>query len=508
MRFSIMISMATILLLVALPSSSANAPNIRIGRGFSDVAIAIDPRNSMKLVVADGSLYATVDGGVSWSRKSVSDRGDPVVTYDKNGKLFYVGLSGAGISFSAGKVIMSLSADGGGSWAPDIVVGSARGSITVDKPWLAVDTSNSSWTGRLYVVWTNLDHDSSGNEIASNITLSTSSDGAHFTAPRTIVQGHPFAGQMPYALVGSSGELYVFWVNIYTDPAPISMAVSRDGGETFSQPKTVAMAIDQLPGRRGGVGGLPGTKFGVWSIPAAALDPVTGYLYVVWADNRNGDADIFFVMSSDHGVTWSTPRRVNDDPIRNHKDQFQPAIATAKDGAIHIVFLDRRDDPKNVEYRVYYTVSLDHGKSFVPNVMISDASSNANKLSDPTFIGDYIGVVVDSSGVVHTAWNDCRNNQLEAFTSSFSLSQIGVTVTRTDVTSTSTTSVMASQISSLVTAQTHSSTVSLQSSPTSTEPAVAQQASNNLMGLVAGAVVAIVLIGAAITFRLRKRQNK
>jgi len=479
LRLSVILFVATMFFLVGFPFSSTSVPNIRIGEGASDVAIAIDPRNPLSLVVADGSLYSSSDGGASWSMKGVSERGEPVVAYDKNGRLFFVGTTGTGVSHTAQEVIASASPDGGESWLPDIVLGSSHGSITVDKPWLAVDTSNSSWAGRVYAVWTNLDHDNLGNEIATNITLSTSSDGAHFTSPRAIVRGYPLAGLMPYAVVGPSGELYVFWVNLYTKPSPINMIVSADGGESFSQPTTVASAIGPLPGRREGHGGLPGTQFPAWSIAAAAVDPRTGFLYVTWADNRNGDADIFFVMSTDHGATWSAPRRLNDDPKQNGKDQFQPAIATARDGTVHIVFLDRRDDPSNVAYRVYYTVSLDHGKTFARNAMISDVGSNANQLPDPTYIGNYIGVATDANGVIHVAWNDCRNNRLEAFTSSFSLNQTGVIAASTPYTATQ-------QITSSVGPQETVSTAMLP---------------------IAGGVGAIIVIAVVAAFMLMRRKK-
>jgi KaiC/GvpD/RAD55 family RecA-like ATPase len=476
-------------LLVGLPFSYVSVPNVRVGVSYADAAIAIDPHNPLSIVIADGALYSSHDSGASWSMKGVSVRGNPSVAYDKNGMLFYVGVTGRAVSHTAQQVIASASLDEGESWSPDIVLGSSQGSNTVDKPWFTVDTSNSSWAGHFYVVWATVDHDSSGNEIATNIMLSTSSDGTHFTPPRAIVRGDHFAGLMPYAVVDPTGDLYIFWANFYTQPSPINMIKSVDGGQTFSSPKTVASAIGSLPGRHGGRGALPGTQFPAWSNPSVAVDSRTGFLYLVWADNRNGDADIFFTNSIDHGATWLTPKRLNDDPLHNGKDQFHPAVATSNDGAVHVVFLDRRDDPNNIAYRVYYTVSMDNGKSFASNMMISDVGSNANQLPDPTYIGAYIGITVGPNRVVHVAWNDCRNNQLEAFTASFSLTSNGAIVTST------------SSAPPSITVAT-SSTQLEQISPVGPQQTMS-------MGVlpIAGGLVAVIVVAVAAVFTIMRRRK-
>jgi hypothetical protein len=46
-------------------------------------------------------------------------------------------------------------------------------------------------------------------------------------------------------------------------------------------------------------------------LPAAAIDPVTGQMYVVWQDTRSNPSglnDIVLSESSDGGTKWSAPR--------------------------------------------------------------------------------------------------------------------------------------------------------------------------------------------------------
>src|SRR5207237_93794 len=80
-------------------------------------------------------------------------------------------------------------------------------------------------------------------------------------------------------------------------------------------------------------------------LPAFACDPKTGQLYLTWSDKGNGDADILLTTSKDHGQSWTTPIRVNDDPLRNGANQFQPQMVVAPGGVVSISIFDTRNDP-------------------------------------------------------------------------------------------------------------------------------------------------------------------
>jgi hypothetical protein len=61
--------------------------------------------------------------------------------------------------------------------------------------------------------------------------------------------------------------------------------------------------------------------------------------------------DVMFTQSTDGGLTWSAPVKVNDnvDAPGQPTDQFQPEVAAGPDGAVAVAFYDRRapcpDDP-------------------------------------------------------------------------------------------------------------------------------------------------------------------
>jgi len=72
-----------------------------------------------------------------------------------------------------------------------------------------------------------------------------------------------------------------------------------------------------------------------------------GSVYLVWgAKGMNNDrADILFGKSTNGGLSWSQPSRVNND--NTITDQWFPWITVGQDGVISIIFYDSRNDPIN-----------------------------------------------------------------------------------------------------------------------------------------------------------------
>ncbi|NIQ30473.1 MAG: glycosyl hydrolase, partial [Acidobacteria bacterium] len=118
-----------------------------------------------------------------------------------------------------------------------------------------------------------------------------------------------------------------------------------------------------------------------------------GTVYINWADLRNndgldGDADIFISRSTDGGVSWSAPLRVNQDPVGNDRDQFFTWMSVDPvDGSVNVIYYDRRDgDGRGVH--VYLARSTDGGRSFVERRI----SAEAFEPVPDRFFGDYNGI--------------------------------------------------------------------------------------------------------------------
>jgi hypothetical protein len=72
----------------------------------------------------------------------------------------------------------------------------------------------------------------------------------------------------------------------------------------------------------------------------------SGMIYIVFADNRNGDCDVFLCRSTTAGLNWSTPLRVNNDAMSNGKIQYWPCIAVNEAGRISIIASELQEQEK------------------------------------------------------------------------------------------------------------------------------------------------------------------
>ena len=71
-----------------------------------------------------------------------------------------------------------------------------------------------------------------------------------------------------------------------------------------------------------------------------------------------------FARSTDGGLTFSTPKRINDDPINFNKWHWMSTFAVAPNGRIDSVWLDTRNAANNTDSQLFYSYSMDGGVSW------------------------------------------------------------------------------------------------------------------------------------------------
>jgi hypothetical protein len=199
-----------------------------------------------------------------------------------------------------------------------------------------------------------------------------------------------------------TGVVYVIWENFNTpDENQYLLVKSTDGGQTWSAPLFVTPVFDVNWPLAGTAGGRPdctarGQQAGrrvltnscarVNARGAFVVDKRGGAyaddLYVVIADNRNGtristNTDVTLYKSTDGGVTWRGPTRVNDDPsaapanrdcgrnpggpeegaqpacptdVHTGNDQIFPWIDIGENGDLVVVWQDRRLDQNSTAH--------------------------------------------------------------------------------------------------------------------------------------------------------------
>ncbi len=319
------------------------------------------------------------------------------------------------------------STDGGKTWSDPIPIEKKSDPVTrelllADKNTITVDNYGADGdgkTGNIYACW---GEDAPVSNLS--IRVSRSTDAGQTWFPGIPVSGADQSVIGCYVLVGppdkpgEPGPLYVFWLDFGGDGA-IRMAKSTNGGQTFSPPSTVA-EIQQQPRQ------LPTSAFRNLSIPYAAVDPVNGTVYVTWGDYHKTvegeecfpdprapadqvcDGDIVLVKSTDGGDTWSDPIRVNQDPVGNGADQFQPALAVTDHGQLNMMWFDRRNDPQNFYIDTYAARSNDGGQTWTETRVTTDMwDPSVNPPISPSgqFIGDYQGMAANDC-FAYPFWQD------------------------------------------------------------------------------------------------------
>lgn len=362
-------------------------------------------------------FYISKDGGLTWSNSKIKSPygvyGDPVIRYNTAGDILYAHLSNpTGQAYASeeflDRIVVQKSDDGGETWSEGSFP-PANQKKDHDKHWLANDPVN----GTVIMSWTEFDeYGSKDEEDKSRILFSRSEDeGVTWSKAIAIneLEGDciddDFTTEGAVPAVGIDGTYYVAWAfdqKIYLD-------ISEDGGKTWLDHDI--MIVDQKGGWTFDVPGIGRCN----GMPVLEVDnsksKYSGNLYLNYADQSNGedDTDIWVSRSEDSGKTWKDPVRVNNDAPGKHQF-FSWMDVDPVTGYVYLVFYDRRNyDDEATD--VYLAYSIDGGKTF-KNTMISDAPFTPNT---GVFFGDYNDIAA-SNGVIRPIWTELDGLSLSVHT--------------------------------------------------------------------------------------------
>ncbi len=420
--------------------------------GTREPAIAVNPRNPANITMASlFRLRVSTDNGVSFTAPTLAPVpathgrcGDPSLSFDTQGRLFWAYLGCIG--FNADIFIAQVNPTTGAVLAgyPVNVTASAginlpvSGGFSHDKEWLVADRFNGSpFQDRLYIVWSQFPGGPGGPPAGTVIVRSSFSanQGNTWSAPLTLSgagEGFPWPS---HNAVARNGDVYVTYHSqpTFAGGAPNGTSGqtfvlrSTDGGVTYPQ-KTLAFTggnSDITFNRQDRPRTLnQSTSWTQGSAQPWVLPDQTNpnNVYVVVADDPNNlahgagnnDVDVFISRSTNQGVTWSAPTRIDQGPGASH--QFYPTAAIDDNSqCLTVTWYDTRAGATNAAGNfmldLFSRSSPDGGVTFLPEVQLNDVAFDPDLGAPLRFagppptrrIGEYNGVAV-ANGIAHAVW--------------------------------------------------------------------------------------------------------
>ncbi len=386
--------------------STANSPN--------EPSIFISPTHPDTMIAASNirNYYLSYDAGFTWTEHTLSSTygvwGDPVIVADTTGDFYFFHLSNPPSGNWIDRIVCQKTTDAGQTWNNGSFMG-LNGSKVQDKHWVIVDQNNNT----MYCTWTEFDnYGSTSASCKSRIMFSKSVDaGATWSAAFSINEtdgncvdeDETTEGAVP--AVGPNGEIYVSWAG----PDGLVFDKSLDAGNTWLTNDVFVNDFTNgwdfaIPGL-GRANGLPITKCDL----SGGLNH--GTIYINWSDQSNGEnnTDVWLVKSLDGGITWTSPKKVNQDNTETHQF-FTWMDIDQSTGYLYFVYYDRRAYTDN-QTDVYLAYSVDGGETFKEEKISDDPF-----LPSPgIFFGDYNNVAAQN-GVVRPIWTRLHNANLSVYT--------------------------------------------------------------------------------------------
>lgn len=397
----------------------ASGQNI-VGDAANECAISVNPLDGSKKVIAwrqfndvssnfrQGGWGYTANGGATWTFPGVLEnnvfRSDPVTKSDEIGNFFYLSLqSDVNQSFFCDDLWRSL--NGGQTWT---LLSGERGAGGGDKQWFTIDKTNGPGHGFQYQA------DDGINCSGGGVQFQRSVDGGVTWQNPVLIPSSPTDGTLD---VDSTGNVFV----------------GGEGSSNFicarssnAQIATQTPKFDQTTSvNMGGFLGFGGINpAGLDGMAFLAIDHSGGamndniYMLASVVPNGRSTTDVMFVRSTDGGLTFSAPKKINDDPVNPSKWHWFGTFSVAPNGRLDAVWYDTRNAANNTDSQLFYSWSTDGGLTWAPNVAVSNSFNPFEGYPNQSKIGDYITMVSDSTGadVAYSAtfnFNVSRNQHEE-----------------------------------------------------------------------------------------------
>ena len=189
----------------------------------------------------------------------------------------------------------------------------------------------------------------------------------------------------------------------------VAYSKSTDGGSTWTAPVVVnhleSAGIKDPANYNPYTNAPPAPSRTGDIIPEPGINPNNGQLYVVWQDSRFNsfsNDEVVISTSSDGGVNWSAPERVN---AHTAEPAYNPAIFVDLVGTVGVTYDQWQSNALGNEATDLFirkstsAGSSSAGPTFADPVVVDGPFNNlAAPVSRGYFLGDYQGLTVGSGG--------------------------------------------------------------------------------------------------------------
>ena len=338
--------------------------------------------------------------------------GDPEVKYLGGSNFIYFSIMvvNSGASGTSQTIGFHRSSDFGHTWSGPFEIPPATNpngllnGLSVeaaDKEFADVNPS----TGRVLMSWSNFTPFAPGGVEISTTFSDNIMDVMPVWSARSVVAADTVDGQasIPRFAGNGSPNVYLAWRRFPgTNTNNVGFARSTDNGATWSSPVNTTsdfFTMDEVLG-----------DDAVNTSPGMAVDnssgPGKGTIYLVFSNNDLKDgADIVFQRSSDGGLTFTNPARINSRPGNDRAQWFPWMTVDNSSGRVYVFYYDQGIDTSGDLTQTTYQFSDDGGLTWKRPMPLTDHPFKAgwgNDLGRPN-LGDY-NQAVAQKGELFASW--------------------------------------------------------------------------------------------------------
>ena len=385
--------------------------------------IAVNPKDNNHMLIAamvydsaatsdnrtHFAIFVTKDNGKSWKQTDLDMKVgfDPWIAVKGNNVLL-VGLVGFENNYR-NFLGYYTSNDGGFNWSREVVnLGGGH-----DHPTLVIDHNNGD---RLYLL-SSLVKRNEAKQAVMYAYLNYTDDWKTFQDSAVLfVTGTTSSNTLTAAIDNGTVVLpYIEYTVVNNTPGTPSIKfVQADHDHKLSGP----FLITEKTGVRKG--------FPVLAIDTSGTYDGRRYLVKNSGSEIARSQGLFLQYSDGISQPWSGDIRIDHNEA---KEKFirTATIAINNKGILGVAWVDRRNDSLLKKNDVYFTFSKDGGKTFQPEIRVTEINSDPMTVTNGKAAerhisgGDYMGCVAKPDGSFQLVWADSRSGVFQLYTSNIKL---------------------------------------------------------------------------------------